>query len=41
MPPHPDGSPGGLVSKMAYEIQGECRYTHVPAMLEMSDVACT
>src|SRR5262249_5700153 len=26
--------PDGLVFNMAYGIQGDCRYTHVPAMLE-------
>ena len=34
MPPDRDGRPTGLVFNMAYGIQGECRYTHVPAMLE-------
>jgi D-alanine-D-alanine ligase len=33
--------PGGLVLNMAYGIQGESRYTHVPAMLEMAGVAYT
>lgn len=28
-------APGGLVFNMAYGIQGDARYTHVPAMLEM------
>ena len=30
-----------LVLNMAYGIQGECRYTHVPAMLEMAGVPYT
>lgn len=33
--------PAGLVFNMAYGIQGECRYTHVPAMLEMAGVPYT
>ena len=42
MPPDPaDGAPGGLVFNMAYGIQGEARYTHVPAMLEMAGVPYT
>lgn len=32
------GQPTGLVLNMAYGIQGEARYTHVPAMLEMAGV---
>src|SRR5262247_4716358 len=35
MPPDADGLPTGMVFNMAYGIQGECRYTHVPAMLEV------
>ena len=35
------GRPSGLVFNMAYGIQGECRYTHVPAMLEMAGVPYT
>jgi D-alanine-D-alanine ligase len=39
LPPGADtGRPAGLVFNMAYGIQGECRYTHVPAMLEMAGV---
>jgi D-alanine-D-alanine ligase len=41
MPPDPqdcDRRPTGMVFNMAYGIQGECRYTHVPAMLEMAGV---
>lgn len=41
MPPDPDGQPTGIVFNMAYGIQGECRYTHVPAMLEMAGVPYT
>jgi D-alanine-D-alanine ligase len=33
IPPLQDGQPGGLAFNMAYGIQGECRYTHVPAAL--------
>jgi D-alanine-D-alanine ligase len=40
MPPV-DGRPGGLVMNMAYGIQGDSRYTHVPAMLEMAGVPYT
>jgi D-alanine-D-alanine ligase len=35
------GRPSGLVFNMAYGIQGECRYTHVPAMLELAGVPYT
>src|SRR5262252_10445065 len=41
MPPDADGRPTGMVFNMAYGIQGECRYTHVPAMLEMAGVPYT
>ena len=41
MPAHRDGRPTGLVFNMAYGIQGECRYTHVPAMLEMAGMPYT
>lgn len=41
MPPSADGLPGGMVFNMAYGIQGDCRYTHVPAMLEMAGVPYT
>jgi D-alanine-D-alanine ligase len=41
MPPDFDGHPGGIVFNLAYGIQGECRYTHVPAMLEMAGVPYT
>ena len=35
------GQPAGLVFNMAYGIQGESRYTHVPAMLEMAGIPYT
>lgn len=41
MPPDADGLPTGMVFNMAYGIQGECRYTHVPATLEMAGVPYT
>jgi KamA family protein/D-alanine--D-alanine ligase len=42
MPPDPrTGQPGGIVFNMSYGIQGDCRYTHVPAMLEMAGVPYT
>jgi len=42
MPSDPaTGRPTGMVYNMAYGIQGECRYTHVPAMLEMAGVPYT
>jgi D-alanine-D-alanine ligase len=41
MPPAADGLPGGMVFNMAYGVQGDCRYTHVPAMLEMAGVPYT
>jgi len=34
-------TPHGMVFNMAYGIQGECRYTHVPAILEMAGVPYT
>jgi D-alanine-D-alanine ligase len=40
MPTDPQASPG-IVFNMAYGIQGECRYTHVPAMLEMAGIPYT
>jgi D-alanine-D-alanine ligase len=36
-----EAGPGGIVFNMAYGIQGESRYTHVPAMLEMAGVPYT
>ncbi len=42
MPPDPDtGRPTGLVFNMAYGIQGEGRYLHVPGMLELAGVPYT
>ncbi len=35
------GIPGGLVFNLSYGIQGDCRYTHVPAMLEMAGIPYT
>jgi D-alanine-D-alanine ligase len=40
MPPGLD-TPEGMVYNLAYGIQGECRYTHLPAMLEMAGVPYT
>lgn len=40
MPSDPEtGRPGGIVLNLAHGIQGDGRYVHVPAMLEMSGVA--
>ncbi|WP_394889959.1 ATP-grasp domain-containing protein [Mesorhizobium sp. AaZ16] len=41
MPPDPQARPSGMVFNMALGIQGECCYTHVPAMLEMAGVPYT
>ncbi|WP_027163273.1 ATP-grasp domain-containing protein [Mesorhizobium sp. WSM1293] len=41
MPPDQQARPAGMVFNLAYGIQGECRYTHVPAMLEMAGVPYT
>ncbi|MER9965149.1 ATP-grasp domain-containing protein [Mesorhizobium sp. M0045] len=41
MPPDPQAGPSGIVFNLAEGIQGECRYTHVPAMLEMAGVPYT
>jgi D-alanine-D-alanine ligase len=35
------GRPTGMVFNMAYGIQGESRYTHVPGMLEMAGIPYT
>jgi len=35
------GLPTGMVFNMAYGIQGQCRYTHVPALLETAGVPYT
>ncbi|AEG57886.1 D-alanine--D-alanine ligase family protein [Sinorhizobium meliloti] len=41
MPTNPQGRPSGIVFNLAEGIQGECRCTHVPAMLEMAGVPYT
>ncbi|MER8874828.1 ATP-grasp domain-containing protein [Mesorhizobium sp. M0814] len=41
MPPVSQARPSGIVLNMAYGIQGECRLTHVPAMLEMAGIPYT
>ncbi|WP_031355644.1 D-alanine--D-alanine ligase family protein [Mesorhizobium sp. LSJC265A00] len=41
MPPDPQAQPSGMVFNMALGIQGECRYAHVPAMLEMAGIPYT
>jgi D-alanine-D-alanine ligase len=41
MPPRADGTPDGIAYNLAYGIQGECRYTHLPSMLEMAGVPYT
>jgi lysine 2,3-aminomutase len=42
MPPDPStGQPGGMVFNMSYGIQGDCRYAHIPGMLEMAGVPYT
>ncbi|RWK33369.1 ATP-grasp domain-containing protein [Mesorhizobium sp.] len=41
IPPDPDGRPSGFVFNLAEGIQGEYRFTHVPAMLEMAGVPYT
>ncbi|MFQ5639325.1 MAG: ATP-grasp domain-containing protein [bacterium] len=41
IPPDENGRPTGLVFNMSYGIQGDCRYTHLPAMLEMAGVPYT
>jgi D-alanine-D-alanine ligase len=35
------GRPGGMVLNLAYGIQGQSRYTHVPALLEMLGIPYT
>src|SRR6201989_1422163 len=35
------GGPTGLALNMGYGIQGDCRYTHAPAMLEMAGIPYT
>jgi D-alanine-D-alanine ligase len=42
MLPYPvSGRPAGIVFNMSYGIQGQARYTHVPAMLEMAGLPYT
>jgi KamA family protein/D-alanine--D-alanine ligase len=42
MPPDPEtGQPSGMVLNMSYGIQGDCRYSHVPGMLEMAGIPYT
>ncbi len=42
IPPDPaTGLPSGMVFNMSYGIQGDSRYTHVPAMLEMAGIPYT
>jgi D-alanine-D-alanine ligase len=41
MPADSKGGPTGMVFNMAYGIQGDARYTHVPALLEMAGVPYT
>src|SRR4030042_5874618 len=42
MPPdNRTGQPGGMVLNLAYGIQGDCRYAHVPGMLEMAGIPYT
>lgn len=42
LPPDPEtGRPGGMVFNLAYGVQGDCRYTHVPSMLEMAGIPYT
>lgn len=41
MPPDAQARPSGMVFNMAAGIQGECRLSHVPAMLEMAGVPYT
>ena len=41
MPPDEEGRPTGLVFNMSYGIQGDCRYTHTPSILEMAGIPYT
>lgn len=41
LPPSPGGRPPGMVFNLAYGIQGDFRYTHVPAILEMAGIPYT
>lgn len=41
IPPDERGQATGLVFNLSYGIQGDCRYTHLPAMLEMIGIPYT
>ena len=41
MPPDAELHPTGIVFNMAYGIQGECRYSHIPGILELAGVPYT
>ncbi len=41
IPPDEQGRATGLVFNLSYGIQGDCRYTHLPAMLEMIGIPYT
>ena len=41
MPPDADLRPTGIAFNMAYGIQGDCRYSHVPGILELAGVPYT
>jgi D-alanine-D-alanine ligase len=41
MPPDAELRPTGIVYNLAYGIQGECRYSHVPGMLELAGIPYT
>ncbi|TKV74083.1 ATP-grasp domain-containing protein [Bradyrhizobium elkanii] len=41
MPPDPQALPSGFVFNLASGIQGECRLSHVPSMLELAGVPYT
>lgn len=41
IPPDSEGRPSGLVFNMSYGIQGDCRYTHTPSILEMAGIPYT
>lgn len=41
MPADEEGRPTGMAFNMSYGIQGDCRYTHTPSILEMAGVPYT
>ena len=41
MPPDAAQQPTGIVFNLAYGIQGQCRYSHVPGMLELAGIPYT